>query len=746
MPRIPIFRLGGAPEKPELPNLSTSTPFVSLDGLTVGVDNLRHDVVLSPKFVELARAQIARLVARHGEVEGLLGAEAGQTAPGPSWLRNQMGKPARLKNDPGVWKSALTDLQVASLNRAKKEYKLSVDLLCRLAVTKFLRTEMNLQFAQVVERCRVLLKGYDNSRQLKAHEYRERIAAFQVRKKIILRKTGQEIFETLREVEKSSLGRTRRSLFGEETNGGSYFTYPLFLNRLLFSDDGRDDYLCAEHYVMLGNWDRDPDRYGRMREIVSGFLRSLYGEESSAEMIDSWMNVPDNARELVGTGTPEDSDEGNAQQERLSAWVRLLEDEQVMENVIASYYVVPLLSEYAPRINPQQLKNALIDRTDCDRVERMIQDGGKLSPNSLYSAVAKVASCRGAERAKVAARFLADFFHYHRDLRRLETLNAALDSINLVANERLRELSRVNATLYEFLLPEEQEETTNSDRVLRHVVLKADVRDSTRLTRMMMEKGLNPASYFSLNFYDPVNKLLEKYGAQKVFLEGDAIILAILEREGEPGLAVSRMCVLAREIIEIVRGYNELMQRSGMPQLELGLGITLQESAPLYLMDGEHQIMISEALNESDRLSSCNKRARKVMEPQAGPFHVYAFQAAELDENGNPEDVTLSFNLSGIRMNEAAFRKLRQEITLEPLRVKLPASLASSDKGEYKLFTATVPVDKDIFRKIVVRESRIPRIDPEDFSVKGWTERLYYEICTDPGIYAALEKRKAAQG
>ena len=49
-----------------------------------------------------------------------------------------------------------------------------------------------------------------------------------------------------------------------------------------------------------------------------------------------------------------------------------------------------------------------------------------------------------------------------------------------------------------------------------------------------MEQGLNPASYFSLNFYDPVNKLLGKYGAQKVFLEGDAIILAILEREGEP--------------------------------------------------------------------------------------------------------------------------------------------------------------------------------------------------------------------
>jgi len=105
--------------------------------------------------------------------------------------------------------------------------------------------------------------------------------------------------------------------------------------------------------------------------------------------------------------------------------------------------------------------------------------------------------------------------------------------------------------------------------------------------------------------------------------------------------------------------------------------------------------------------------------------------------------VILSFNLGGIRMNEMAFRKLEKEITLEPLKVKLPASLAS-DKGEYRLFSATVPVDRDIFRKIVVRESRIPRIDPADFSVKGWTERSYYEVCTDPAIYAALEKRKGA--
>jgi hypothetical protein len=71
--------------------------------------------------------------------------------------------------------------------------------------------------------------------------------------------------------------------------------------------------------------------------------------------------------------------------------------------------------------------------------------------------------------------------------------------------------------------------------------------------------------------------------------------------------------------------------------------------------------------------------------------------------------------------------------------------LASSEMGEYRLFRGMVPVDRDIFRAVVIRESRVPQINPEDFSVQGWSERTYYEVCTDPAIYAALEKKKAAK-
>jgi hypothetical protein len=738
MPRIPIFKLGSSSDDNIPPALASYTPTLSLEGLTVGVDNLRHDVHLSPKFTDAARAHIARLMARHGDVEGLLAAEATPSAPRTAFLNKLTTVMKPTKSEASDFKSVLTELHVASLNRAKAENKVTIDLLARLAVIKFLRLELNSQFAQVLERGRMMLKSYEGVRQQKALEYRERVASFQVRKKIIQRKTGQDLFLLLRDIEKETLARMRRSRFGENDSEG----HKLLINRLVLSEDGRDDYLCAEQYVMLGNWERDPDRFIRMREISCEFLRSLQIDlpDDDAEL-DPWLNAPENAHALVGGGTASESTpEGRSQKARLSAWVRLLEDQSVMEYVIASYEAVPLLAEYASRINPQQLKNALVDRAECSRVERLILEGGRLSANNLYAAVGRVASCRGADRAKVAGRFLRDFLRYHRDVRRLEALNSALDSINLIGNAKLRELSKVNGTLYEFLLPEEQKPA--EERALGHVIIKADIRDSSRLTRSLMDSGLNPASYFSLNFYDPVNKLLPKYGASKVFIEGDAVILALHEKEGEPGLAVSRACVLAREMVEIVRGYNELVTKAGLPPLELGVGIAYQEAAPLYLMDGEKRIMISEALNESDRLSSCNKRARKAMESLGSPFHVYAFQTvSDADAGEAAEDFVMAFNLGGIRLSPAAFQKLCKEISLEPITLQLPELWGSES---FQLFRGLVTVDNDIFRKIVLRESRVAQVDPRNFTLQKWTEKSYYEVCSDPAIYEQLENEKAA--
>jgi class 3 adenylate cyclase len=708
-----------------------------LETLQVGVDNLRHDVYLSPKFVESARLQIAHRMARHGEVEALLAMETAVSAAPSHFLGKSAPGRAQARTDPAELKPLLADMLVAILTKAKMKNSLAVDVLGRLAVLKFLRAELHQQFSQVLEQCRIMIKSLDGLRQQAAMAQRERVAAYQVRKKITIRKTGQDIFQILREIEKETLARMRRSLFGEVDNAA----YQLFLNPLVFSEDGRDDYLCAQHYVMFGNFDRDLDRFANVRRVACEFLQSLNMSESDDATIDSWLNAPENAYELLGDAHDESSPEGKARRVRLEAWMDLLEREQILEQVIASYEAVPLLTEYAPRINPQQLKNALVSRAEGNRVVKMIEEHGKLTPDSLYAAMDRASSCRGAERAKVAVRFLRDMLCFHRDLRRLEALNAGTDSVNLIGNDKLRELSAVNGTLYDFLLAEEQRPT--EERILHHVILKADIRDSSRLTRSLMERDLNPASYYSLNFYDPVNKLLPKYGATKVFLEGDAIILALLEREGEPAMAVSRACVLAREIIDIVRGYNETLSRSGLPSLELGIGISYQQTAPLYLMDGNHRIMISDAVNESDRLSSCNKRVRKAVEPLESPFHVFTFQTvSDSDAGENTEDFTLRFNVDGICMNEAAFQKLQQEVSISACSIGIPRLW---DEEGSRIFTGLVPLGNDIFRKIAVRESRVAQIDLRTFSLQRWTDRRYYEVCANPAIYAELDKKSEAR-
>ena len=257
--------------------------------------------------------------------------------------------------------------------------------------------------------------------------------------------------------------------------------YELFLNRLVFTEDGQDNLLNAEHYVMLGNYDRDKDRFETMRDIAARYLKSL-GLVSDVEdpLVGGILNVPENAHEIMAGGAPEDSNpKGKAQKALLNAWAELLEREGVIDSVVASYEAVPLLAQYSPPINPQQLKNALISREERRRVETLLEEHGKLSPTGFHAAVKKVESCKPAERAKLAARFFTDFTRYHRDLRRMEAVVEAMENVNVLANERFRELSAINNTLYEFLLAEEQKPA--EEKVIHHVVLKADIRESIEL-------------------------------------------------------------------------------------------------------------------------------------------------------------------------------------------------------------------------------------------------------------------------
>ena len=121
---------------------------------------------------------------------------------------------------------------------------------------------------------------------------------------------------------------------------------------------------------------------------------------------------------------------------------------------------------------------------------------------------------------------------------------------------------------------------------------------------------------------------------------------------------------------------------------------------------------------------------------------MYAFQTvSDADMGDSPEDFILKYNVNGIRMSEAAFKRLQQEISLQPCQLDLQGLSAQE---ESRLWSGMVPVGNDIFRKIVVRGSRVPQVEPRALSLQHWTEQWYYEVCSSPAIYAKLEGQSAA--
>jgi hypothetical protein len=143
------------------------------------------------------------------------------------------------------------------------------------------------------------------------------------------------------------------------------------------------------------------------------------------------------------------------------------------------------------------------------------------------------------------------------------------------------------------------------------------------------------------------------------------------------------------------------------------------------------------ALNESDRLSSCSKGVRRLLDDRELLFNVFSFKAVEdEDTGGNPDEFLLRYNIGGIHLNEAAFQKLRAEISLQAYDLQVPMIW---QKSSVRVYAGLVPLGQGSFHHIIVREGLVTHVDPRDFSFKNVTDRHYYEVCTHPKIYQAIE-------
>jgi len=281
------------------------------------------------------------------------------------------------------------------------------------------------------------------------------------------------------------------------------------------------------------------------------------------------------------------------------------------------------------------------------------------------------------------------------------------------------------------------EVTDGENRIVHHAILKADVRGSTTVTDELEKKGLNPASYFSLRFFSPINEVLHLYGANKVFIEGDAVILSFLEYEHNPQhwFSVAHACGMAKAMLSVVRNNNKYSSQMGLPPIELGIGVCYADYAPRYLYDGETPIMISSAIGDADRMSSCSWKLRAVIKKH--PFNVEVMEIADDDASkGEKGQQKIRYNVNGILLDNVGFEKLKQEMVLTRVTGQNEGQACVFFYGEY-------PDTEGKKRNLVIREGTVglwknDAIHPDD------TDEKFYEVVTNPQITAGIQKKLQA--
>jgi hypothetical protein len=737
--------------------LSSYSLNFSLDQIAPGVDNVRHDVYLSPTFCEAADNIVPQVIAKNVELSEFF----------------RIDKPTVWAKKVVEFKKLYRQIIQDAINQSKLENNQQIDFLAQTAVMKMLITGMHEQFENTISRIKNIIRKDELTGENQAesiNKTKEALSIVLQNKDIFLRKVGRQLFALLADVNKEKLKTIREANFGvDQLLPDDILKNPIFHTQNQYNDA----FLIDEYDIIFGRRLEDPDNYDSLTKL----LEQLYGEitqnntTQKPTKIDDPAIKPDGQAKIHDIGkylkqtkniylllnyyeTLEKIKKNKkkksehldirelkalaAYQKRvIKIFYKAFKKARLIHRISASYEMRSVYQIYCPPLVPQQILLFMIDPKSRKTVTRRLRQLKKIYHKSfslrpLKRQIKKVEFLQLKDKKKYLIRFLKGIVHYHRDIENHKIISEAMDRINLNTDEKILNLSRANNTLYEFLLPSEKRE--DEKPIINHVVIKADVRGSTDITHQMIKKGLNPASYFSLNFFNPISEILNDYGAVKVFIEGDAIILAIFEREKTPEgwYSVARACGIAMNMLFIINRYNKKSINNQLPSLELGIGINYLESSPTFLFDGNQRIMISSAINIADRQSSCSKPLRKIVSQTKPVFNLYVYQTASENEMlQTSDDISVRYNVNGIELNPGGFKKLSQEINLTTLRADIP----ELNKNKIKLHTGKFPLTSGKFQRLVIRESKIRQVHPDTFVTQETTNRSYFEVCTHPALY-----------
>jgi hypothetical protein len=752
-------------KQPSLKNLRLKSyqASYSLDRLAFGVDNIHLDVHISPQVYNALKKTAFLLIIKHSGTD----------------IFFKEYKREFCETEKEALKRLCNDILLEGINKAKKVPEVQIDFLAQTALVKLFLDEIKSQYKILVAQIEPLVRMYQLSTKHDQDDVffiKEKLSEIKLHYNQIIRLVGKELFELLADINTRKLRDMRETHFPlRDILPGFYITNPL-----LHTSNPNDDFFLIEEYVLMGQRSEDIDNYNRVKSAIYELLGQTdlngenYGNENadiSARkfqevngtfnaknyVFDALIMEPDNIDRMFDYFDSQEKYEKakkakeaedilekfkeriDAQKYLLNFFYHKFKKSGLIRQVVADFEMKPIFEKYCPPMSPRQIREFVVDfwtrismRTQQKRFKSLYGQAFTFKP--FLQILKQINHCSTKEKKQYLIMFLKQFSRYHRDLYNFLMIRDAMNSINLVTEEKIILLSRENHSLFEFLLPDEK--VKEEKPIANHVIIKADIRGSMAINQTMRNKGLNPASYFSLNFFDPISLILSEYGASKVFIEGDAIILSIFENEGtiQGTYSVARACGLAIRILQIVHSYNEKNKENNLPVLELGIGICHADGPPAFLFDGDSKIMISQAINQADRLSSCDKLLRKIFKSQNDVFNLFVFEneSEEIIETA-ADDSTYRYNVNGIELNEEGFNKLTKEINLQTF------TFPSENEENIKLYTGKVPLANGNYQRIAIREALIHKLQPTTLDVTGKILKKYYEVCTHQQIYDFID-------
>jgi len=736
----------------------------SLDRLAFGVDNIHFDVHISPQVYNALKRTTFLLMIKHSQSE--------------DFFNDYKRESCEIEKD--TLRRVCTDVLMDGINRAKSAAEVQIDFLGQAALAKLFLKETKDQYKNLIAHFEPIIRMYQLSQrhdQDKVFIIKDKLSDIKLHQNQIIRLVGEELFGLLADIQARKLRNMREThFFPKDILPDNYF-----INPTIHTDNPADDFFLIEEYVLFGQRSKDPDNFASVKLIINELLGETdLGQENTKDensigadeityqkddrffdaetnMFDPWIMEPSNidrmfnyfdSRELYkkAKGAKESKDilrklkeQIKTQQKLLNIFYRKFKKYRLLKQIVASFEMKSIYGEYCPPMQPRQIREFLVDfwsRIYITHQQKRLKSvyGKAFSLAPLQQTIKRINGSSTTEKKQYLLMFLKKFSQYHRDLYNCRILKDVMDSINLATEENIILLSRENRSLFEFLLPEER--VKEEKPIINHVIIKADIRGSMDINHTMRKRRLNPASYFSLNFFDPISAVLSEYDAAKVFIEGDAIILSIFENEDTPQscYSVARACGLAIRILQIVHSYNEKNKENHLPILELGIGICYSQGPPTFLFDGDSRIMISPAINLADRLSSCDKKIRKRLKNQNPLFNLFEFKNAAEEETGDSaDDFSLRYNVNGIELSVDGFNKLAKEINLKTVIYK------AGKNENVKLYTGKVPTVNGNYQQLAIREATIYEIKPETMEINGETSQKYYEVCTNHEIYNFID-------